>query len=128
MRPDSRDEVESKRRGGTNGSLTKRLNGKHTQFLKSDARLNRFDWAFARFHMKDNDINAEIREVLHADIRMLAERRRLPPAHLDRWLAMDDESSGELFALAQIQQICHTSTLTRLNKLQRGLSGIERPL
>jgi len=105
MRPDSRDEVESKRRGGTNGSLTKRVNGKHAQFLKSDARLNRFDRAFVRFHMKDNEIDAEIREVLNADIRMLAERRRLPPAHLDRWLAMDDESSGELFALAQILRL-----------------------
>jgi len=43
--------------------------------------------------MKDNDIDAEI--------RMLAEERRLPAAHLERWLALDEASRGGMLALAK---------------------------
>lgn len=47
--------------------------------------------------MRADELDAEIR----AEIRVLAERRRLPAAHLERWLAMDEISRGALLALAR---------------------------
>jgi hypothetical protein len=38
---------------------------------------------------------------IDAEIRMLAEQRRLPAAHLERWLAIDDLSRGGLLTLAR---------------------------
>ena len=42
----------------------------------------------ARFHMKADEIDAEI--------RIIAAQRRLTKTHLERWLAMDDASRGAL--------------------------------
>jgi len=50
---------------------------------------------------------------------------------LDPLLKCGDGFGGgihELLGLAQIQQCRHTPALTRLNELQRGPSGVERPL
>jgi hypothetical protein len=38
---------------------------------------------------------------IDAEIRITATRRRLPAAHLERWLAMDHESRGAILALAR---------------------------
>jgi hypothetical protein len=38
---------------------------------------------------------------IDAEIRMLAEERRLPAAHLERWLALDEVSRGGMLALAK---------------------------
>jgi hypothetical protein len=38
---------------------------------------------------------------IDAEIRITAAQRRLPKTHLERWLAMDDASSGALLALAR---------------------------
>ncbi len=38
---------------------------------------------------------------IDAEIRIMAGQRRLPPAHLERWLALDEASRGALLALAR---------------------------
>src|SRR6266404_3469643 len=40
-------------------------------------------------------------DAIDAEIRMLAEQRRLPAAHIERWLAMDSASRGVLLILAR---------------------------
>jgi hypothetical protein len=93
MRSDLRDAVKSKRRNDTNGSLTRRLNGKHAQLLKSDGQSDRCERCSAEFRMNADQTETEI--------RVLAEERRLPAAHLERWLAFDEVSRREMLALAR---------------------------
>src|SRR5579863_316479 len=93
MQADSRGEGKSTRRGCTSGLPIARAAGRYARFLKSDARLNRCDGCFARFRMKADEIEAEIRNI--------AAQRRLPKTHLERWLAMDDASRGAFLTLAR---------------------------
>src|SRR5690242_6472329 len=111
MPQDLRDEVRSKRRNDTNGSLTKRINGKHAQSLKSDARSRRCATCSAEFRMKQVD-------EIDAKIRMLADQRRLPAAHLERWLAFDEVSRGEFLALARKVRLRTGQLVTALDLLE----------
>jgi hypothetical protein len=53
-----------------------------------------------------------------AEIRMLAEDRRLPAAHLERWLAFDEVSRGALLALARKVRFRTGQLVTALDLLE----------
>src|SRR5260370_8703126 len=55
---------------------------------------------------------------IDAEIRMLAEQRRLPAAHLERWLAIDEVSRGELLALARKVRFRTGQLVTALELLE----------
>src|SRR5579863_1028455 len=93
MQPDSRGEAVLTRRDRTNGLPIAREAGRCARFPKSVARLNRCVTCFARLRMKADAIDAEI--------RVTAAQRRLPAAHLERWLAMDHASRCALLAFAR---------------------------
>src|SRR5260370_357644 len=93
MRPDSSDEAEPTTRDCVSGSQIRPDDGKPARLLKSDSRLHRCASGSARFRMKADQIDAEI--------RTLAQDRRLPDSHLERWLAMDPASRGSLLIHAQ---------------------------
>lgn len=60
--------------------------------------------------MKPDEIDAEI--------RMLAEERRLPAAHLERWLAFDEVSRGGMLALAKKLRFRTGQLVTALELLE----------
>lgn len=64
--------------------------------------------------MKADRPDAETR----AEIRMLAERRRIAPPHLERWLAMDDASCGALLRFAQSLRLRTGQIVTALGLLE----------
>ena len=55
---------------------------------------------------------------IDADIRMLAEDRRLPAAHLERWLAIDEVSRGGLLELARNVRFRTGQLVTALDLLE----------
>ena len=55
---------------------------------------------------------------IEAEIRMLAEQRRLPAAHLERWLAFDEVSRGKLLALARNLRFRTGQLVTTLELLE----------
>jgi hypothetical protein len=110
MQPDSRDEVKSTQRDDTKESPSKQVGGRLILFLKSDARSDHCEKCCAEFRMKIDEIEAEI--------RMLAEQRRLPAAHLERWLAFDEVSRGKLLALARNLRFRTGQLVTTLELLE----------
>ena len=60
--------------------------------------------------MKTDEVDAEI--------RMLAEQRRLPATHLERWLAFDEVSRGRLLALARNVRFRTGQLVTALDLLE----------
>jgi hypothetical protein len=60
--------------------------------------------------MKTDEIDAEI--------RMLAKERRLPATHLERWLAIDEVSRGDLLALAREVRFRTGQLVTALDLLE----------
>ena len=55
---------------------------------------------------------------IEAEIRMLADDRRLPGAHLERWLAFDEVSRGALLALACKVRLRTGQLVTALDLLE----------
>ena len=55
---------------------------------------------------------------IDAEIRMLAEDRRLPATHLERWLAFDEVSRRELLALARKVRFRTGQLITALELLE----------
>src|SRR5208283_1428561 len=98
------------RRGGTSGSPAMRKPGMRARRLKSEARLNRCDRCCARFRMKADEIDAEI--------RMLAAGRRLPPSHLERWLAMDPASRAAMLDVASAVRLRTGQLMTAIETLE----------
>ena len=60
--------------------------------------------------MKTDEVDAEI--------RMLAEQRRLPATHLERWLAFDESSRREMLALARNLRFRTGQLVTALDLLE----------